>query len=118
MMDKITITGITGFGFHGVFEHERREGQTFSVDLEVVTNFDSAVTSDDVRDTVNYAELADIVHAAITGEPVNLIEKLAHQIATDCLDIPGVTTVTVTVHKPQAPISVPFTNVSVSRTLP
>lgn len=117
-MDKITITGITGFGFHGVLEHERREGQTFSVDLEVITNFDSAVTSDDVRDTVNYAELADIVHAAIVGEPVNLIEKLANQIATDCLDISGVTTVTVTVHKPQAPIPVPFTNVSVSRTLP
>jgi dihydroneopterin aldolase len=118
MMDKITITGITGFGFHGVLEHERRDGQTFSVDLEVITNFDSAVTSDDVRDTVNYAELADIVHAAIVGEPVNLIEKLANQIATDCLDISGVTTVTVTVHKPQAPIPVPFTNVSVSRTLP
>ncbi|MEY4900078.1 MAG: Dihydroneopterin aldolase [Actinomycetota bacterium] len=117
-MDKITITGITGFGFHGVLEHERRDGQTFSVDLEVITNFDSAVTSDDVRDTVNYAELADIVHAAIVGEPVNLIEKLANQIATDCLDISGVTTVTVTVHKPQAPIPVPFTNVSVSRTLP
>lgn len=117
-MDKITITGITGFGFHGVLEHERRDGQTFSVDLEVTTNFDSAVTSDDVRDTVNYAELAEIVHAAIVGEPVNLIEKLANQIATDCLDISGVTTVTVTVHKPQAPIPVPFTNVSVSRTLP
>ena len=118
MIDKITITGITGFGFHGVLEHERRDGQTFSVDLEVITNFDSAVTSDDVRDTVNYAELAEIVHAAIVGEPVNLIEKLANQIATDCLDISGVTTVTVTVHKPQAPIPVPFTNVSVSRTLP
>lgn len=117
-MDKITITGITGFGFHGVLEHERRDGQTFSVDLEVTTNFDSAVTSDDVRDTVNYAELAEIVHTAIVGEPVNLIEKLANQIATDCLDISGVTTVTVTVHKPQAPIPVPFTNVSVSRTLP
>ena len=117
-MDKITITGITGFGFHGVLEHERRDGQTFSVDLEVTTNFDSAVTSDDVRDTVNYAELAEIVHAAIVGEPVNLIEKLANRIATDCLDISGVTTVTVTVHKPQAPIPVPFTNVSVSRTLP
>lgn len=117
-MDKITITGITGFGFHGVLEHERRDGQTFSVDLEVTTNFDSAVSSDDVRDTVNYAELAEIVHAAIVGEPVNLIEKLANQIATNCLDISGVTTVTVTVHKPQAPIPVPFTNVSVSRTLP
>jgi dihydroneopterin aldolase len=118
MVDKITITGITGFGFHGVLEHERREGQTFLVDLEVITNFDSAISSDDVRDTVNYAELAGIVHAAIIGEPVNLIEKLANQIASDCLDIAGVTAVTVTVHKPQAPIPVPFGNVSVSRSLP
>jgi dihydroneopterin aldolase len=118
MIDKITITGITGFGYHGVFEHERREGQTFSVDLEVVTNFESAISSDDVRDTVNYAELAEIAHAAITGEPVNLIEKLANQIASDCLEIAGVTAVTVTVHKPQAPIAVPFGNVSVSRSLP
>jgi dihydroneopterin aldolase len=118
MIDKITITGITGFGYHGVFEYERREGQTFLVDLEVVTNFESAISSDDVRDTVNYAELAEIAHAAITGEPVNLIEKLANQIASDCLEIAGVTAVTVTVHKPQAPIAVPFGNVSVSRSLP
>ncbi len=118
MIDKITITGIIGFGYHGVFEHERREGQTFLVDLEVVTNFESAISSDDVRDTVNYAELAEIAHAAITGEPVNLIEKLANQIASDCLEIAGVTAVTVTVHKPQAPIAVPFGNVSVSRSLP
>ena len=117
-MDKISITGITGFGYHGVLAHERRDGQTFLVDLEVVTNFDSAISSDDVRDTVNYAELAEIAHAAITGEPVNLIEKLANQIASDCLDIAGVTEVTVTVHKPQAPIPVPFGNVSVSRSLP
>lgn len=117
-MDKISITGITGFGYHGVLEHERRDGQTFLVDLEVVTNFDSAISSDDVRDTVNYAELAEIAHAAIIGEPVNLIEKLANQIASDCLDIDGVTAVTVTVHKPQAPIPVPFGNVSVSRSLP
>jgi dihydroneopterin aldolase len=118
MIDKIIVTGITGFGYHGVFEQERRAGQNFAVDLEVVTNFDSAISSDDVRDTVNYAELAEIAHAAIVGEPYNLIEKLANQIAHDCLDISGVTSVTVTVHKPQAPIEVPFGNVSVSRTLP
>ena len=118
MIDKITVTGITGFGYHGVLEHERLEGQNFSVDLEVVTDFSSAISSDDVRDTVNYAELAAIAHTAIVGEPFNLVENLANCIARDCLDISGVTSVTVTVHKPQAPIEVPFTNVSVSRTLP
>lgn len=118
MSDKITLTGVTGFGYHGVFEAERREGQTFSVDIEVVSDFSNAIASDDVVDTVNYAELAQIAHDAITGEPFNLIEKLADKIAQGCLAKPGVKSVSVTVHKPQAPIEVPFGNVSVTRTLP
>ena len=118
MTDKISLTGVSGFGYHGVFDFEKRDGQTFIVDIEVETNFDSSVKSDDVRDTVNYAELANIAHAAITGEPVNLIEKLADQIARECLDISEIVSVSVTVHKPQAPIDLTFGNVSVTRTLP
>ncbi len=118
MTDKISLTGVSGFGYHGVFDFEKRDGQTFIVDIEVETNFDSSVKSDDVRDTVNYAELANIAHAAITGEPVNLIERLADQIARECLDISGIVSVSVTVHKPQAPIDLTFGNVSVTRTLP
>jgi dihydroneopterin aldolase len=118
MTDKITLTGITGFGYHGVFDSEKRDGQTFVVDIEVETDFNSAIASDDVRDTVNYAELAQIAHSAIIGEPFNLIEKLADLIVRECLDISGVVAVSVTVHKPQAPIDVPFGNVSVTRTFP
>lgn len=118
MTDKIHLTGVSGIGYHGVFEQEKRKGQTFSVDIEVTSDFSAAVKSDDVRDTVNYADLANIAHAAITGQPFDLIEKLADVIASECLDISGVTAVTVTVHKPHAPIEVPFENVSVSRTLP
>jgi dihydroneopterin aldolase / 2-amino-4-hydroxy-6-hydroxymethyldihydropteridine diphosphokinase len=118
MSDKIFLKGVSGVGYHGVFEHEKREGQTFVVDVEVTSDFSAAVKSDDVRDTVNYAELADIAYEAITGQPFDLIEKLADVIARDCLDISGVTAVTVTVHKPNAPIAVPFENVSVSRSLP
>ena len=47
-----------------------------------------------------------------------MIEKLADQIVRECLDISGVVAVSVTVHKPQAPIDVPFGNVSVTRTFP
>jgi len=118
MIDKISLTGVSGTGYHGVFPEEKRVGQIFKVDVEVNTDFSAAVKSDDVRDTVNYAELANIAHSAITGEPFDLIEKLADFIAHECLDIAGVTSVTVTVHKPNAPIEVPFENVSVSRTLP
>jgi dihydroneopterin aldolase/2-amino-4-hydroxy-6-hydroxymethyldihydropteridine diphosphokinase len=118
MIDKIFLKGVSGTGYHGVFEQEKREGQIFTVDIEVISDFSAAVKSDDVRDTVNYAELANIAYAAITGKPFDLIEKLADVIAHDCLDIAGVTSVTVTVHKPHAQIEVPFENVSVSRTLP
>ena len=118
MKDKIFLKGVSGTGYHGVFEQEKREGQIFFVDIEVSSDFSAAIKSDDVRDTVNYAELAGIAHAAIVGEPFDLIEKLADLIASECLDIAGVTAVTVTVHKPKAPIEVPFENVSVSRTLP
>jgi dihydroneopterin aldolase len=79
MTDKIHLKGVSGIGYHGVFEQEKREGQTFSVDIEVTSDFSAAVKSDDVRDTVNYAELANIAHAAITGEPFDLIEKLARE---------------------------------------
>jgi dihydroneopterin aldolase len=118
MSDRIVLQGIRAFGYHGVLPHERTNGQEFIVDLEVGTNFDSCADSDDVTDTVNYAELAQIAHDAIAGTAFNLIEKVADVIARDCLQISGVERVCVTVHKPSAPIQVPFDNVSVIRCLP
>lgn len=116
MADLITLTGITGTGHHGVFDHEKRDGQTFTVDLVLETDHSLAGATDDLRHTVNYAELADAAHARITGEPYDLIEALAEAIAADALRIAGERgrAVSVTVHKPQAPIEVPFGNVSVT----
>ena len=118
MTDRIEVKGIRAFGYHGVLPHERTEGQEFIVDLDVEANFDTCVASDDVAHTVNYAELAQIAHDAIVGPAFNLIEKLADVIAADCLRIEGVAQVCVTVHKPSAPIAVPFEDVSVTRCLP
>ncbi len=114
-MDRIQLTGVTGYGYHGVFEHERREGQTFAVDLSIGADFGAAAASDDVADTVHYGEVANLVHAHIVGEPVNLIERLAANIAADIMaGFPSVQELTVTIHKPDAPIEVPFDSVSVS----
>lgn len=110
--DQIVITGIRGTGFHGVFDHERRDGQEFAVDLVLHLAPSDAATSDDLADTVDYGTVSQLVHDRITGEPVALIERLAELIATDVLAVPGVTRVEITVHKPQAPIPVPFDNVS------
>jgi 7,8-dihydroneopterin aldolase/epimerase/oxygenase len=109
--DTITIRGIRGSGHHGVFEHERVDGQVFVVDVELSLDTTAAATSDDLADTVDYGEVATAVHALIVGEPVDLVETLAERIASECLSFRAVESVEVTVHKPQAPITVPFDDV-------
>ncbi len=111
--DSIRLRGVRGFGHHGVFEHERREGQEFSVDLVLRTDTRVAAASDDLADTVDYGVIARDVHGVLTGEPVNLIETLAGRIADVCLAHPRIAAVEVTVHKPSAPITVPFDDVTV-----
>ena len=114
MADRITLTGLSATGFHGVFEHERREGQTFIVDVVLETDVRPAAASDDVADTIDYSLVAARVIDHITGDPVNLIETLAQAIAVDLLSSFTVAAVEVTVHKPQAPLEVTFTDVSVT----
>ncbi|MEJ6554889.1 dihydroneopterin aldolase [Microbacterium esteraromaticum] len=114
MVDEITLTGLTVFGYHGVFDFERRQGQEFTIDLTLQVPLATAAASDDVADTVHYGELADRVAAIVAGEPVNLIETLAQRIADAVLDDERVAAVTVTVHKPHAPIEQTFADVSVT----
>lgn len=115
MTDLITITGIRAVGYHGVYDHERRDGQEFVADLVLELDLSRAADTDDVADTVHYGEVAERVAAILTGEPVNLLERLAARIADAVLvERPLVRAVTVTVHKPQAPIPVPFGDVSVA----
>jgi len=114
--DRIRLSGVRGRGFHGVFEHERREGQEFVVDVELSVELAPAGTSDDLADTVNYGEIGAAALARIEGEPHDLIERLAELVAQDALAHPSVDEVTVTVHKPQAPVGVPFGDVTVSVT--
>ena len=114
--DRIRLSGVRGRGFHGVFEHERREGQEFVVDIELALDLGPAGASDDLGDTVNYGEIGAAALARIEGEPYDLIERLAELVADDVLAHPSVDEVTVTVHKPQAPVGVPFGDVTVSVT--
>lgn len=112
--DRIELRGVRGRGRHGVYEHERRDGQDFSVDVVLWLDLATAARSDDVADTVHYGELAEMVVAEIEGEPVALIEVLAERIAARCLADDRVRTAEVTVHKPAAPIAVPFDDVAVT----
>ncbi|MEE9097727.1 dihydroneopterin aldolase [Pseudarthrobacter phenanthrenivorans] len=113
-MDRITLTGVTAVGHHGVFDFERRDGQPFVVDAVLYLDFTEAAQSDDVRDTAHYGEVAQRIVEWISGEPLNLIEALAVRIADSLLAEFKLHAVDITVHKPQAPIEVPFGDVAVA----
>ena len=112
--DRITLTGVRGYGYHGVYADEKRAGQEFIVDVTLSLDLRAAAASDDVADTVHYGEVADRIVADIEGRPVDLIETLASRIADGVLAHAAVRSVIVTVHKPSAPITVPFGDVAVT----
>jgi dihydroneopterin aldolase len=112
--DRITLTGLRAYGRHGVFDFERADGQDFVVDATLEMDLVPAARTDDVTETVHYGELADRLVAIVTGPPVALIETLADRLAAACLEDVRVCAATVTVHKPQAPITHTFTDVAVT----
>ncbi|PZS17343.1 MAG: dihydroneopterin aldolase [Pseudonocardiales bacterium] len=114
MTDRIELTGLRVRGHHGVFDVERREGQDFVVDVVLELDVSVAAASDGLGDTVDYGVLAHGLASVIEGRPVNLLETLAERLAAVCLADERVAAVTVTVHKPNAPIPLVFTDVAVT----
>lgn len=114
--DRIVLTGLRATGHHGVFAHEREEGQEFVIDVTVHLSVRDAAAGDDLAQTVHYGELAEKVVAAVETDPVDLIETVAERIAAVALGFAPVETVDVTLHKPNAPITVPFDDVAVAIT--
>ena len=80
MADRIELRGLAVRGNHGVFDHERRDGQEFVVDIVLGTDHRAAGHSDALADTINYAAVADLAMARITGPAYDLIEALAEAI--------------------------------------
>lgn len=115
-MDSIQLTGISAKGTHGVLEDEHSNPQTFVVDVVMQVDTRLAASTDNITDTVDYGQIANRIVHIIEGEHVDLIETLAQRIANAILQSHAVQQVTVTVHKPQAPITVPFDDVSVTIT--
>jgi dihydroneopterin aldolase len=116
MTDELSVTGIECFAHHGVFAHERREGQVFVVDLVLGLDTRPAARSDDLHDTVDYGSLVARVKAAVESDPVDLIETLAQRISDVCVSDDRVDWARVTVHKPAAPIDAVFNDVTLTIT--
>lgn len=125
MADRIALTGLKVRGNHGVFDHEKRDGQDFTCDVTLWLDFGAAAASDDLDDTVDYGAVAQIAHDVIAGPARDLIETVAVEIAEKLLAAddtaaaaaarpPLLHAVEVTIHKPQAPIPLEFGDVAVT----
>ena len=112
-MDLIQIRGLRVRGRHGVFEHERRNGQTFVVDVTLERDLSGPAASDALGDTVDYATLAQQVADAVANTRFDLIEALAGHIADLALTDPSVDAVEVRIAKPEAPLSVDVDEVAI-----
>jgi dihydroneopterin aldolase len=114
--DRITLTGLRASAFHGVLAHERANGQLFLIDVVVHLSLREAGASDELAETIDYGTLAAHIVSAVESDPVDLIETVAERVAALVLAYPLAMMVQVTVHKPSAPIAVPFDDVSVTIT--
>lgn len=114
MTDRIAVSGIEVFAHHGVLDEEKENGQLFAVDVEVELDLRAVQRSDQLADTVDYGSLAEQVHRRVADERWNLIETVAGRVGDLLLEDPRVSAATVTVHKPQAPLGVPFRDVAVT----
>jgi 7,8-dihydroneopterin aldolase/epimerase/oxygenase len=113
-LDRIALEGLRVFGRHGVREHEQRDGQEFVIDAVLWLDTRGAAANDDLSLTVDYGAVADRLVRLASGPPVRLIETLAQRLADGCLSEPGVEEVEITVHKPHAPLSHRFSDVTVA----
>jgi dihydroneopterin aldolase len=111
--DVIHLRGLEFYAYHGLLPEERTLGQKFLVDMDIFLSLQMAGNSDKVEDTVSYAEVYSIIRKYMLGEPVNLLENLAEQIACQVLASFSCSAVRIEIHKPQAPVPGIFRDISV-----
>ncbi len=102
--DKILLESMTFYGYHGVDPAEKELGQRFIVDVEITRDLRVPGESDDLADTINYAEVFRAVREVMEGPSRDLIESVAETIAGKLLDAFETPSVRVKVMKPEAPI--------------
>jgi 7,8-dihydroneopterin aldolase/epimerase/oxygenase len=116
-LDKIYVNRMEFYGYHGVFSEETRLGQRFAVDLSVSLDLKKAGETDELKYSVNYAELYQVCKDIVEGPPYKLVEAVAEKIAAGILTMFAlVSEVTVKVIKPDPPIPGHYNSVAVEIT--
>ncbi|MNJ43424.1 Dihydroneopterin aldolase [compost metagenome] len=113
-LDKMILRKMQYYGYHGVFEEERKLGQQFYVDLALELNLVEAGLTDDLNLTINYADIHELVKGVVEGTSFKLIEALAERIASELLGTyTMIDAITVGVTKPHPPFDIHFDGVTV-----
>jgi 7,8-dihydroneopterin aldolase/epimerase/oxygenase len=113
-MDRMMLKRMVFYGYHGVYPEENRLGQKYIVDLDLGLDLSRAAQSDDVADTINYADIHAVVKAIVEGAPVKLIETLTEKIASALFGTyTSIIKATVSVTKPNPPFDITFDGVTV-----
>lgn len=112
-VDQVAVTGIRARGTHGVLDFEKRDGQEFSCDVVMHVPITRAGRTDDLADAVDYSVVAKQAHDVLAGPSLDLVETVAERIASVVMADTRLLAVDVTVHKPRAPVGVPFGDVTV-----
>ncbi len=104
-MDKIMMSHMGFYGFHGVLEEEKNIGQKFFVDAELSLDLSLAGQTDAVENTVSYADVYDDIKYFVESARYNLIEALGENICNMILaKYPSVMEVMIRIKKPEAPV--------------
>lgn len=116
-MTKILISNVMFYGFHGVYEYEREQGQKFFYDVEMISESTAAADSDNIEDAVDYVAVYQMVKDLAENKRFCLLEGLAAHIGDEIMAVYDVVTeVTVNIRKPSVPIAGPIDYVQVSVT--
>lgn len=117
-MDIITITKLKIYAYHGVYQEENEKGQNFYVNAKLYLDMERAAATDEVTDSVHYGEVCESIHAFLTENRFHLLEMAVTETIRHILSsFPMLYGMEMELCKPEAPIELPFENVSVTRCL-
>ena len=109
MKTVLFIDNLEVFANHGLFEEENKLGQKFIFDIECELNYKKAMFSDEMTDSISYADIAEVVAETATTNTFNLLERLAGEILKNIFtEFPQIENIKLKINKPGAPIKYHF----------
>lgn len=112
---RIAVKKLSIFAYHGVNDEEQKLGQRFYVDLDLAVSPVVATLTDKLADTISYEDVIHEVENVFKGQKFRTIERAARAVSDAVMQrFPTIISLSVTVHKPSAPVAAIFDDVAVT----